>query len=111
MPAIYLILAILGTLFPYAALVPWVIENGVNPSLFLADLLANPISVFAWIDVVISAIALIVFIITDGRQHDIRYRSLAIAGTLTIGVSFGLPFYLYLRERVKLRAFFSHEDS
>ncbi|PKF49796.1 DUF2834 domain-containing protein [Enterovibrio nigricans] len=110
MPFLYLTIAIMGAIFPYAAFLPWVIENGVNPSQFLSELTQNPVSIFAWVDVVIAAIALIIFIITDGKRHQIRYRTLAIAGTLTIGVSFGLPFYLYLREKVVNRDFFHRSD-
>ncbi|MDD1780225.1 DUF2834 domain-containing protein [Enterovibrio sp. ZSDZ35] len=111
MPFFYLTVAIMGAIFPYAAFLPWLIENGVNPSQFIADLTRNPVSIFAWVDVVIAAITLIVFIITDGDRHQIRYRTLAIAGTLVIGVSFGLPFYLYLREKAVNRKFFTRPDS
>ncbi len=101
MKGFYLVLAILGTAVPYAAFVPWLIQHGVDIPLLLQHAIANPISLFAWLDVIISAIALLGFIIVDGGRHRVPYRVFAIIGTLTIGVSCGLPPYLYLKERHK----------
>ncbi|WP_325895414.1 DUF2834 domain-containing protein [Grimontia sp. NTOU-MAR1] len=98
MAIIYFILAVLGALFPYAAFGVWLVENGLNVSLLLADAMANPISMMAWLDVIIAGVALIVFIVVDGKDNNVRLRGWAIAGTLTIGVAFGLPFYLFLKE-------------
>ena len=54
MPIFYLGLAIIGTLIPYAAFVPWLLQNGVDIPQFFSD---NPISIFAWLDVVVAPIA------------------------------------------------------
>ncbi|WP_327078512.1 DUF2834 domain-containing protein [Photobacterium galatheae] len=81
---------------------PWLLVHGPDLPLFFNQALANPISIFAWLDVMISAVTLLIFIVVDGRQHQIRYRGLAVIGTLTIGVSCGLPLYLYLRARQHL---------
>ena len=61
--------------------------------------MAYPLSQFAWLDVIIAAIALIVFILVDGKRLKVKGRNWAIVATLCVGVSCGLPFYLYLRER------------
>ncbi|NTS76790.1 DUF2834 domain-containing protein [Catenovulum sp. SM1970] len=95
----YLVLTILGIAVPYAALVPWVFDSGLAIALFIEQAMHNPISIFAWLDVVIAAICLLLFIIIDGAQHQIRYRYAAVVGTLTVGVSFGLPLYLYLKAK------------
>ncbi|UTW00516.1 DUF2834 domain-containing protein [Marinomonas rhizomae] len=99
MTMFYLGLAIIGVLVPYAAFVPWLLQNGVDIPQFCAEMMANPISMFAWLDVVVAAITLLVFIIHDGQKKQVRWRFIAIVGTLSVGVSFGLPLYLYLRER------------
>ena len=96
---VYLVLAVLGAFIPYAAFVPWLFQNGVDVSLFFTEMMANPISIFAWMDVFVAAITLLVFILHDGQKHQVKWRYLAIAGTLSVGVSCGLPLYLYLRER------------
>jgi hypothetical protein len=35
----------------------------------------------------------------DKKRHQVRHADLAIFGTLCIGVSFGLPIYLYFKEQ------------
>ena len=47
----------------------------------------------------ISAIALTVWIVTDCRARGARLGLLAIPATFCIGVSCGLPLYLFLRAR------------
>ena len=100
MPAliIYLLLAIIGAVLPYAIFISWLINNGFDISLFFHSIINNPISLFAWADVLISAIVLIYFIITDKIQVPSNKRMLSIMATLLVGVSFGLPLYLYFRE-------------
>ncbi|MFT5757245.1 MAG: hypothetical protein ACI9LM_001974 [Alteromonadaceae bacterium] len=95
----YFILTILGVILPYGAFIPWLIENGVNLSLLFSDAVTNPISIFAWVDVIVSAVALLGFIVVDGKKNSVKGRSFALIGTLTIGVSCGLPLYLYLKEK------------
>ena len=95
----YLAAALLGSIIPYGAFLPWLIENGANIPLFVESASANPISLFAWLDVLIAAITLIVFIIVDAKTNKVAYWYLALVGTLCVGVSCGLPLYLYLRTR------------
>ncbi len=95
----YLGLAIIGTIVPYAAFIPWLLQNGVDITQFFIEVIANPISLFAWLDVIIAAVALLGFIVHDGEKHQVKWRFVAIAGTLSVGVSCGLPLYLYFREK------------
>ncbi|WP_371929421.1 DUF2834 domain-containing protein [Photobacterium sp. CCB-ST2H9] len=92
-----LFLTLLGIVLPYGAFLPWLLEHGPDLPLFYNQAIANPVSIFAWLDVLNLAVALLLWIVVDGQQHQIRHRWLAMIGTLTIGVSCGLPFYLYLR--------------
>ncbi|USD64060.1 DUF2834 domain-containing protein [Vibrio sp. SCSIO 43136] len=98
MTKFYLALTILGVILPYGALVPWLATNGLDGWRLIQDAIANPISTLAWLDILVAAAALIGFIIVDGNRHQVRWRYFAILGTLTVGVSCGLPLYLYLRE-------------
>lgn len=95
---LYLLLAVFGLALPYAQLIPWVMDNGLNIPLLLDQLFENRISAFFGWDVIISAVVLIIFIIVDGRKNNVRYSWWAVVGTLTVGVSFGLPLYLFLRD-------------
>jgi hypothetical protein len=73
-------------------------HHALNMALFIHDLFANRISAFFAMDVIISAIVLLIFIKTEGRRTGVNFLWLPIVGTLLVGVSFGLPLFLYLRQ-------------
>lgn len=102
MTRFYLVLTFLGILLPYGAFIPWLIANGLDIASLFNAAVENSISVFAWLDVVISAVALLGFIIVDSRRNQVKHGYLAIVGTLVVGVSCGLPLYLYLKEKQSL---------
>ena len=93
----YVMLTIIGILAPMAFFVPWMMVNGLDVQKWLAEIATSKISAFAWTDVVISAIALIGFILHERRTLAVPFFWLAIVATLMIGVSAGLPLYLALR--------------
>ena len=94
----YLICCVLGLILPYSQLVPWLLEHGLNITLFYRELFANRISAFFAIDVIVSAIVLIWFIQSEGRRLRVRLLWLPTIGTLVAGVSFGFPLFLFLRQ-------------
>ena len=49
-------------------------------------------------DVLVSAVVLIVFMKIESRRRSIPRRWLPIAGLVLVGVSLALPLFLYLRE-------------
>lgn len=95
---IYLVLCLLGIIIPYASFVPWVVENGLNVPLLVNQIASSHVASFGWLDIIVSAVALFVFIYRDSQKRKVQYWWFAIIGTLTVGVSLGLPLYLYLRE-------------
>jgi hypothetical protein len=95
----YLSLAIVGTVVPYWMFVPWLAQHGLDLPLFFKELFSNRIGAFFGVDVILSAVVLVTFIRQEGRKHPTRGLWLPIAATCLIGVSCGLPLYLYLRER------------
>ena len=94
----YLICCVLGLILPYSQLVPWLLEHGLNITLFYRELFANRISAFFAMDVIVSAIVLIWFIQSEGRRLRVRLLWLPTVGTLVAGVSFGFPLFLFLRQ-------------
>src|ERR1700731_909492 len=98
---IYLALCFVGLLLPYWEFVPWVLQHGMNLSLFLRELFANRIAAFFGMDVVASAVVLIVFMRMGSARLTIRRRLLPALAVLLVGVSLALPTFLYMRE-VKL---------
>jgi Terpene cyclase DEP1 len=94
----YLALCVLGFVLPYSQFVPWGLKHGLNLGLFFRELFANRVGAFFALDVIVSAIVLIIFVLVEGRRLGIRGVWASIAGTLLVGVSLGLPLFLYLRE-------------
>jgi len=96
---LYLVLALIGLILPYSQFLPWIMDHhGLNISLFVHDMFANQISAFFTIDVIVSAIVLIVFILDEGQRLGMRTLWLPVIATLLVGVSLGLPLFLYLRQ-------------
>lgn len=95
---VYLSLCVLGAVLPYWQFVPWLIGNGLDPALFVRELFANRISAFFGMDVLVSAVALLLFMRLEPRRLRVRNRWIAVIGLLLVGVSLALPLYLYLRE-------------
>jgi Terpene cyclase DEP1 len=95
---LYLGLCVIGTLLPYSQFLPFVRENGVDAHAFIEQLFATRIGAFfAW-DVIVSSVVLWVMVVVEGRRAGISYRWVPIAANLLVGVSLGLPLFLYLRE-------------
>ena len=95
---LYLLLCIAGAVVPYAAFVPWLLAHGLDIPLFVEELFANRISAFFALDVMVSALVLFVFVVTEGKRRGVRHLWAPVAATLAVGVSLGLPLFLYLRE-------------
>jgi hypothetical protein len=94
----YLVCCVLGLIFAYWQFVPWLLEHGLNVELFVRELFGNRVSAFFAIDVIVSAIVLIWFIQSEGKRLRVRLLWLPTVGTLLVGVSFGFPLFLFLRQ-------------
>jgi hypothetical protein len=99
MKLFYLLCAIAGAIIPYSQFVPWVAEHGLDVRLLATELFSTRIGAFFGLDVLVAAIALLAFIVWEGRRRNMRMLWLPIAATLAIGVSCGLPLFLFMRER------------
>ena len=95
---VYVVCCIVGTVMPYWQFMPWLLEHGPSLSLFVRELFANRIGGFFGLDVVISAIVLCIFVGNEGRRLRIPHRWVPVVAVLLIGVSLGLPLFLYMRE-------------
>lgn len=99
----YLALCVVGVVVPYGFFLPWLLDNGLDVSLFVSELVSTRVGAFFGADVVVSAVALIGFVVTDGRRAGVKWLWAPVVGTLCVGVSLGLPLFLYLRERNRAR--------
>src|SRR5687768_4986500 len=94
---LYLALAVAGTVLPLSQFLPFLRDYGLNASLFVEQLFATRIGAFFGLDVLVSAIVLWVFVYVEGRRVSIPYRWTPVLGSVLVGVSLGLPLFLYLR--------------
>jgi len=95
---VYLVLCVAGAVIPYWQFLPWALQHGLDPAAFVRELFANRIGAFFGMDVIVSAVALLIFSRIEGGRAGVRLRWLVLLAVLTVGVSLGLPLFLYLRE-------------
>ena len=95
---LYLLLCVAGTILPLSFFLQFLREHGLDLRVFVEQLFANSISSFFGVDVIISAICLWVFVYFEGRRARVRSLWAPIVASLLVGVSLGLPLFLYLRE-------------
>ncbi len=94
----YLLFCFLGILLPYSQFVPWVIAHGLDLRLFGRELFANRIGGFFGMDVIVSTAVLWTFVAVEGRRLGVRHLWAPVVASLLVGVSLGLPLFLYLRQ-------------
>ena len=96
---VYLILCALGVLLPYWQVAPWLWEHGLDLPLFFRQLFENRVGAFFGMDVFVSAAALLVFAWGERGRTGVRVLWPVALAVAAVGVSLGLPLFLYLRER------------
>lgn len=95
----FLLLCVLGTLWPLARFLPWFLEHGLDIPLLWQDITASPISRFAWADVVVTVLTIWALVAAD--RHTRKHPPplfLPLLASVCVGASLALPLYLYLRE-------------
>lgn len=99
MQILFLILAVIGTIVPLSYFIPFLLTNGLDLPLIVRQLFQNNISASFGLDVVISALVLFAFVFSEGRRRGMKNLWIYVVCTLLIGVSLGLPLFLFFRER------------
>jgi hypothetical protein len=95
----YLALAIWGAIHPMYYFVQWFQANGLDIMGMVDAWHSNAASSGLVWDLTIAAIALTVFIVSEVAMRRNWLALIAIPATFCIGVSCGLPLYLFLRMR------------
>lgn len=93
----YLGLAFLGAVAPYSFIGQFLMTHGLNFAEFKTQLWVGPVSSFVGASFFIASLVTFFFIIGEGRRLKMKGLWLPLAGTLLVGVSCGLPLFLYLR--------------
>ncbi len=96
---IFLALAIWGAVHPMSWFLAWFGENGYDLGAMVAAWKVNAATTGLFWDLTIAAVALTVWILAEAVPRRRWLDLLAIPATFCIGVSCGLPLYLFLRLR------------
>lgn len=97
MAYIYFVLCAIGLVLPYSQLIPFLLDNGLDFSLFWSQLFANDISSTFSLDLLISSVVFWIFLFQEGKKLQIKYLWIYVVCNLTIGLSFALPLFLWTR--------------
>lgn len=102
--SVFLTLALIGAVAPYAFFIPWLREHGLDIARLVSELGANRISSFFGADVIVSA-GVVLALLVARRERLTRWQlGATLAATLSIGVSCGLPLLLAFLEPERERA-------
>lgn len=97
-PTVYLVLAILGAVLPYAAFAPLIL--GAAPlGVWIEQVLAPPAARGFTLDLLVSALTFLIWSFTDARRRGFRGWWRVPVVMTTIGLSCAFPLYLWLRQR------------
>lgn len=96
---VYLGLCVLGTVLPVWQFAPFLRDHGLNMQLFVAQLFGTPVSGFVGMDLIVSSAVLWTLVFTQGRRDRVPHLWAPLVANIAVGVSLGLPLFLYLRER------------
>jgi hypothetical protein len=95
---VYSSLCVLGAVLPLYQFLPFLRDHGLDIRLFVDQLFATPVSGFFGMDVIVSSVVLWVFVFVEGRRAGVKHLWAPIVANLAVGVSMGLPLFLYMRE-------------
>jgi hypothetical protein len=99
MRLVYLALAVWGAIHPMYWFVTYMRETGTGLSGLIYAWYVNASTTGLTWDLTIAAIALTVWVLAETVQRRAWLNLVAIPATFGIGVSCGLPLYLFLRSR------------
>ena len=99
MKTLYLVMAVVGAVVPYAFFVQHFASEGTSLPGFVSALFANPAAGGFTADLLCSSFVFWIAMFHRCREPDAPAPWLFIALNLAIGLSCGLPAYLYARER------------
>lgn len=96
---LFLALAVVGTILPMYYFVLWFEEFGYDLGAMVDAWNVNDATTGLVYDLTVSFVALVVWIVWETVQNRRWINLIALPASLCIGVSCGLPLYLYLRSR------------
>jgi hypothetical protein len=95
---LYFILAVIGFVGPYYFLISFLTAHGVDGKAFVQQLFGTKISTFFAVDLMVSSVVFLRYLGQEATRYSIEYRWVYVVALLTVGLSFALPLFLYVRE-------------
>ncbi len=96
---LYLVMTIPGLLVPWCYLAGFLQSGAASVPLFFHSIFVNEVTSAVAADLLLSALLFFIFVCVEGRRLAMARLWLYPLLTLAIGLSFGLPLFLYFRER------------
>ncbi|MFO7593518.1 MAG: DUF2834 domain-containing protein [Pseudomonadota bacterium] len=97
--SLYPALAVIGLIIPWWFLFDFLVSGNATPILFVQNIFNNSVSSAVAADLLISAFVFFVFVYMEGKRWGMRRLWVYPVVTVCIGLSFGLPLFLYCRSR------------
>jgi hypothetical protein len=97
----FLGLAFVGAVVPCSFMGQFLLTHGLDMATFKEQMWAAPISSFTGAAFVIASLVNLVFVLSEGRRLKMKGLWLPLLATLLVGVSCGLPLFLYLRHEAQ----------
>jgi len=96
---LYAALALVGLALPLMELVNYCqVNSGDFNTLFRQFMASYGSRYMAW-EVLVTTVVSLVFILAEGRRLGLNLLWVPLLGTLAFGISFGLPFFLFMGQR------------
>jgi hypothetical protein len=96
---ILLALTVIGFVVPNVMLGVYLFDEGGDLGGFLDAIYATTPAAQITVDITLVCITAFVWAAYDGPRSGVRYWWVIIPATMLIGLCFGMPLYLYLREK------------
>ena len=98
MKTIYALLTLIGAALPFSQFILWLTEYGFNFTLFFQQIIENPLAIFAWLDVIVTVIVIVLMVMNEGKNLKMKRLWIPIVASFIGGASVGLPLFLYMKQ-------------
>lgn len=96
---IFLALTIIGFVVPNAMVAAFIADNGLEIGHYFSDWVANLPATQILVDLLIVGAAFLVWAAYEGPRAGIRRWWVIFPASALVGLCFGVPLFLYMRER------------
>ncbi|NES19128.1 MAG: DUF2834 domain-containing protein [Symploca sp. SIO3E6] len=96
---IYLLLCVVGSLLPLSPAIHFLFTHQFNVGQFIQQAIASAASLTAWLDVIVSALAVLTLAYIEGKRLGMEKLWIYGFATVLVGPSLGLPLFLYRRSQ------------